>query len=141
MLWIYSVIVLTWIKFISSSLVGADNGMRNSIQNNEHKQGYLNDKKLNQRTLLLARNIVLIHDWYCYNINCKIPSVYKEDVCRLESHMGSLDQDEIYSPGSIFISRFWVIITWLQPVLYKELFRHENKFQWNLLWKWIDLTT
>lgn len=41
----YSLFFPTWIKFISLSLVGTDNDMWNTIQNNKHKEENLKMKK------------------------------------------------------------------------------------------------
>ena len=41
----YSLLFPTWIKFISLSLVGTDNDMWNTIQNNKHKEENLKMKK------------------------------------------------------------------------------------------------
>ena len=63
---------LTWIKFVSSSLVRTYSGMRNSIQNNENKQGnlYIGNKSKGINALLLIHNFYssckLINKWYSY---------------------------------------------------------------------------
>ena len=41
----YSLFFPTWIKFISLSLVGTDNDMWNTVQNNKHKEENLKMKK------------------------------------------------------------------------------------------------
>lgn len=47
----YSLFFPTWIKFISLSLVGTDNDMWNTIQNNKHEEENLKMKKWKKDTI------------------------------------------------------------------------------------------